>query len=882
MCKMSLCRSLLLMFWALPLLASSLRLSVKDAAGLPLTASGRIRASASGIVTAFETGADGLKLWPDLPAGRYRIEITANNFAPQTIDIDLRAAAVLERTVTMTIGPSNFQLDVVSTTPLSGIDRDAAEIPAVIQTATSADLANSGALNLPDYLSRRINGVYLNEIQGNPFQMDLSYRGFTVSPLLGTPQGISIYFDGVRMNQPFGDIISWDLIPTNAISELSLVPGSNPLFGLNTLGGAIALETKDGRRHPGTEIQLGSGAFARKTANLEHGGSNRHGFDWFASTSLFFEDGWRDSSPSNVRQFLGKLGHQTSNSSLAITASYANNSLTGNGLQEHRLLAANRTSVYTKPDQNNQRSPFLNLRGRRALPGRWSLAGNLYYRHIDAATLNGDINEGSLDQSLYNLSGADQAALRAAGYSGFQTSGYTPFPYWRCIAQVLLRDEPEEKCNGLINRSQTQQANYGLSGQLSWQGNQHQLTVGAAYDGNRVGFLQSSQFGYLTPDRSVIGQPAFSEDDRVDLKSRIHTASLYATDTITAFKRWHLTLSGRYNRSRIDNRDRILPGGGPGSLDGNHLYQRFNPAVGLTFRGGASWNAYFGYAEGSRAPTAIELGCADPNSPCRLPNALAGDPPLKQVVTRTFEAGLRGGLEGTLKWNIGWFRAANRDDLLFVASQQTGFGYFKNFGGTRRQGLESAFQGNLGRFTWGANYTWLAATFESPEQVNGAANSTSSNPGFDGIIRIEPGARIPMSPRHLGKAYADWTVTRKLTIDLGWSAVARSFARGNENNLHQPDGRLFVGPGENAGFGLANLGARYQLTPRLQFYVQVNNLFDKQYSSAAQLGPTGFDPRGNFIARPFPAVNGEYPLQSSTFVAPGAPRGAWAGLRFRF
>lgn len=82
--------------------------------------------------------------------------------------------------------------------------------------------------------------------QGNPFQPDLNFRGFTASPLLGTPQGLSVYMDGVRLNQPFGDVVSWDLIPRSVIGSIALMPGSNALFGLNTLGGALAIQTKDG------------------------------------------------------------------------------------------------------------------------------------------------------------------------------------------------------------------------------------------------------------------------------------------------------------------------------------------------------------------------------------------------------------------------------------------------------------------------------------------------------------------------------------------------------------------------------------------------------------------------------------------------------------
>ena len=115
-------------------------------------------------------------------------------------------------------------------------------MPAPVQTATQLEIARSGALDLADFMNRQFNGVHLNEMQGNPFQPDLNYRGYTASPLLGTPQGVSVYMDGVRQNQPFGDVVSWDLIPRNAISEVTLMPGSNPVFGLNTLGGALSIQ----------------------------------------------------------------------------------------------------------------------------------------------------------------------------------------------------------------------------------------------------------------------------------------------------------------------------------------------------------------------------------------------------------------------------------------------------------------------------------------------------------------------------------------------------------------------------------------------------------------------------------------------------------------
>lgn len=884
-----------------------IQITVKDSSGAATVASGLIQSQATGYRRSFQTDAQGVFKLTGLPLGTYQLRISKYGFAPHTAPIELRSTAPVTHTAELAVGVTNFAVSVVSATPLAGLDQALSEVPAPTQTATDRDIEASGALDLSAFLNRRFNNIFLNEIQGNPLQPDLNYRGFTASPLLGTPQGISVYMDGVRLNQPFGDVVSWDLIPRVAVAEMAFIPGSNPLFGLNTLGGALSLRTKDGISHPGTTVQLQGGSFGRKMADLEHGGSLANGFNWFLASSLFFEDGWRESSPSNVRQFFGKFGSQRERTSVNLTLAYNNNSLIGNGLQEQRFLERDFKSVFTKPDLTANRAPFVNLNLRRSLTSTVSFSGNAYFRHIRTRTLNGDINEDSLDQSVYQPNAAERAALAAAGYSGFPTAGETaantPFPRWRCIANALLVDEPAEKCNGLLNRSRTQQRNYGLSGQMSWLGNlgahRNQLTVGAAYDGNSVGFTQSSELGYLNPDRSVTGVAAFGDgvtggdedgepyDTRVDLSGRIHSGSVYATDTLTMADKLSLTLSGRFNRTTIDNRDQIRPQAGTGSLTGKHTFSRFNPAVGATYKLASLVSLYGSYTEGNRAPTSIELGCADPNAPCKLPNAMAGDPPLEQVRTRTFEAGVRGSGEGALRWSAGWFQSANRDDILFVASEQTGFGYFKNFEKTRRQGLEFDANGRMGRVTLGGGYTFLDATFQSEEEVNGTGNSTNEEaedgtPGTEGTIEIEPGNRIPLTPRHMVKAYADLQVTSKFLLNLGVVGISSSFARGNENNQHKPDGRYYLGEGTSPGYAVANLGARYQIHSRVQLFVQVNNLFNRRYYSGAQLGPTGFTAAGNFIARPFPAINGEFPLQGVTFYAPGAPRGAWTGLRFRF
>ncbi len=747
---------------------------------------------------------------------------------------------------------------IVSTMPIPSMSQPLSEIPSAVQTANSADLANSQALDLSSFMNQRLGGVYVNEVQGNPYQMDVNYRGFTASPLLGTPQGFSVYMDGVRLNQPFGDVVSWDLMPRSAIANMTLMPGSNPLFGLNTLGGALAVQTKSGLTHAGTSVQTTLGSGQRRSVALEHGGRNDKGLHWFVTGHVFNEDGWRDASPSRVRQMFGKLGWKNGPTDVALTVSHANNLLIGNGMQEERMLANDYRSIYTKPDETHNRSTLLNLTGKHVVNDTTLLAGNAYYRTMQTRTLNGDVNDGALATDFVDA-----------------------FPSATCLQQVQLAGagHADQECTGLSNRSQTLQKNDGFSGQLTLLDDlvsyKNQFTTGLAYDTNRTDFKQSSEYGYLNADRSVTGTQAFVDelDPNVHLKGKASTWSLFATDTVSIRNNWHLTMSGRYNRTHMANSDQILPGGGAGSLDGNHVFQRFNPAMGMTYAWTPALAAYVGYNEGNRTPTSIELGCADPANPCKLPNAMAGDPPLKQVVTKTWEAGLRGAFSRQTQWTAGVFRAQSTDDILFVAAPNaSSFGYFKNFGKTQRQGLELGLNSQQGALKWAAQYTLLKATYQSTEELGGASNSTNSG----GNITINPGNTIPLIPKHMLKLHADYAWSDAWNTGLGMTVFSGMYARGNENNQHAADGDELLGSGRTTGYAVVNFNAGYKATQNTQWLLNVMNVFNRRYATAGQLGPAAFRANGQQF------VSSSTREQHSMFVAPGAPRSVWLSMRHTF
>jgi outer membrane receptor protein involved in Fe transport len=892
--------------------AGEIRLQVKDPSGAVVAASGTLRNQGGAVSRSFRTDSQGASTLSNLPYGSYRLEVGATGFATASLLIDVQSGTPVSRTVTLDVGTQSSRVNVVATTPLAGTDLATDQIAGPVQTATASDIEQSGSLALSDFMNRRMNGVYLNEMQGNPFQPDVNFRGYTASPLLGTPQGLSVYLDGVRQNQPFGDVVSWDLIPQNAISEFVLTPGSDPLFGLNTLGGAVSIKTKDGVNNPGINGTLLYGSSGRKEVQAEYGGGKATGFNWFLAGTGFHESGWRYDSPSDVRQGFARVGWRTDKTDLAVTGSYAYNTLLGNGLQDYRLLEQNYSSSYTVPDSIADRSPSVTFIARHTFSNALTFSGNAWFRNIRTEGINPNFNTDAFGNQIFQPNASEQATLTAAGYTGFPTSGAnasnTPFPQWRCIANALEQNDPDERCDAVTIYSKEVQNEFGVSGQFTWITSpslgRNQFTAGGSLDRGSINYTQNTAYGYLNPNYTITNVPAWQDgstnnpvDSRVNLHGLTPNGSFYFTDTITLLRTLNLTVSGRYNRETVDNSDRINPVAGPGSLTANYVFQRFNPSVGLTWSPYSWLNAYARFSQGSRAPTSIELGCADPANPCSLPNALASDPPLNQVVTDTWEAGLRGKPESfawakNLSWNIGAFRADNHDDILFVNSAILGTGYFQNFGETRREGVYASLAGTIGRINFGFDYTFLSATYQNAGVLDGGANNTSDSalagyPGLDGNIYINPGNRIPLIPKQSGKAYMEIRATSRLMFNLNEVIASSEYARGNENNAYQADGVYYLGPGVVPGYAITNVRAHYDVTKHIQLAVEIDNLFDHHYYTAGQLANTGLTAQGTVTTRPFPAYTtgpfaGSYPAQSVIFFSPGAPLRAWVELGLKF
>lgn len=505
--------------------------------------------------------------------------------AAQTETADAQRITIFGRRISSDVGP------------LPGLRLERNQIPANLQTLSGEDVRRSGATNIADLLNSQLQSISINDYTGNPFQRDISFRGFSAGPQIGTPQGLSVFFDGVRVNEPFGDVVNWDLLPMNAIDRLDLFPGSNPVFGLNTLGGALSLRTKSGFNAPGVDGKLSVGSFGRRHGELSVGANNET-LAGFAALNLYDEDGWRDDSPSRVRQLFvrGDLRHR--GHTLTLSGLVVENDLIGNGLIPIELFRERPQTVFTSPDQAVNRVAQLSLQGAFRIDERYSVTGQMYRRDSRRRGLNGDAWEGFEDL----ISGTDIVPpliffgrrlpavlplcrlLDANGdgrpdstvpLNGPQGTGCDLQPY-----ETVQADGPRNGGHvtatgalqvptsgvvagtpiGLLTRTQLAQVVDGVGLQFNANLDTHKWLVGAAYDRSRAAYRMTQQLAMMDARHRVYAAPdeiapefgvASIELPINDFDGKQATASLYFSDTWTVREDVHLTIAGRYNHTRV-------------------------------------------------------------------------------------------------------------------------------------------------------------------------------------------------------------------------------------------------------------------------------------------------------------------------------------------
>lgn len=748
---------------------------------------------------------------------------------------------------------------VVASTPTRGAELPESQVAGSVQQVGAEQIRSAHGTTLADVLQQNVAGISLNESQGSSFMPDVSYRGFTASPLLGLPQGLAVYQNGTRLNEPFGDTLAWDLIPEFAIQEATLVTGLNPTYGLNALGGALSLRMKNGFSASGVHAMGSVGSFGRLRGSLE-AGVERAGWAMYAGGDALGERGWRDHSPSSLQRLYLDVRRREESYEVALNATLAHSALTGNGPAPLELLEERRQAVFTYPDETHTTLALLGAEGSWSLYRGLELSATAFFSSSIRRTLNGDAAElGPCPQDPGVLCEADQEDDAAAepGEQG-EVDALGIEPVTSASGGAIPAEAGGEAA---YNTTRTVSVSGGGTLQLVSrqrlfeQKNQVTLGLSAARAMNR--FRQRSEVGTFTSDRGVTGSGYFRGDPAGEVSLRVHSIQLgaYVTDTFELLPHLFLTLSGRMNWFQIQLRDREL-----GDLNGEHTFARFNPAVGVAYSPTPGLVVYANYFEANRAPTAAELSCADPVAPCRLPNAFLSDPPLEQVVTRSAELGSRWRRQfeqgAEVSASVAAFVARNLRDIQFVAGSLVGTGYFLNAGQTQRIGLELALSARLGRVEPYLRYELLRATFESSLVLPGANHPEATATEDGNVIFVEPGDRIPAFPLHSARLGADVKPFEELSLGASVNLASSQYYRGDEANL--------LGP--LPGYATLNARASYAVAALATVFVRADNLLCAEHSTFGLLGqpdevlPDAEDPR---------------------FTAPAPPFAVWVGLELQ-
>ena len=657
----------------------------------------------------------------------------------------------------------------------------------------------------------------------------------------------------MRINEAFGDTVNWDLIPTAAIKSVTLVT-NNPAYGLNALGGAIDIQMKNGFNYHGAEIDTMGGSFGRVQSSAQWG-QQYDNVAVYGALEGAHDDGFRNFSQSDIRRFYGDVGVRNGDAEVHFNMGVAKNDLGAPAAVPVELLQQFWGATYTTPQTTSNKVGYANLTGKFDITPTWTVEGIAHVRFFDQSTVDG------------NPTGTQPCADPT-----LLCFGDTSTPANNLMGVQLANPFPSNAVLGEIDRTTTRSITSGASVQATNTdelfGHGNHFVVGGSLDTSVTHFGSSAELGTFDPSGNFVlngsgiflgtsGSPV--SDGPVSLRAANTYTGLYALDTFDVTKAFSITAGGRYNVAQIDLQDQLGQ-----ALNGNETYTRFNPIIGGTYKITPGLTAYAGYSEANRAPTPLELECADPNRPCILATFLVADPPLQQVVSRTVEAGFRGTQDlsiGSLSWKVGAYRAENSNDILEVPNSiLQGFGFFTNVGSTRRQGIETEVTLKSKQLQFYASYTLVDARFLDAFQLS--SNSPFADP-TTGNIQVLPGDVIPAIPRHRVKVGIDYNVTD------AWKCGG---------DMLYFSSQYFVGDASNQApqlpaYTVFNLHSSYQIDKNVQVYARLDNVFDNRYATYGTFFDINAIP--NF-------ANGGAAFTNPDSLSPARPRALYVGLKATF
>src|SRR5438309_7083256 len=611
------------------------------------------------------------------------------------------------------------------------------KVPAAVQLIDRSELQRAGPASLPDSLAGQVPGFTLSDEQGNSYQPDLSLRGFQATSVTGVPQGVSVFLDGVRVNEPTAEEINFDLLPTEDLARIEVVPGPSVLFGRNTLAGALNLITERGKEGGAAfaEVARGSAGFESYRARL----SGRKGpVDLYLSGSETREDGWRDASQARLSKAFGKLGFRDGGTDLTLSYQFVDNRIAQAGPLPASELSRDRAANYTPGDFFAPRLHQLALNVKHDLGDRLTISANGFGRMLHVEQFN--VNLAAEDSRLFSHTVSAGSTVQLdytaplLGRWNLLTAG---FEYAHSDVDVQVFD-PE----------------------LDTHVADRQDTAGAYFQ-----------------DTFQLARSALRERDELILTTAL---------------RWD------WVRHRIGDESPARPGREDAS--GAPAFRRLDPLIGLNYNLSPEHGLYLSFSQGFRAPALLELTCASPAAICPgLQAGTAPDPPLTPVRATNYEIGVRTRPLPWLSGQLSAYRTDVFDDIFSISPAGTTGVYFQNVGKTRRQGIEASLRGKPAGWlgAW-ATYALTKATF-AEDVALATPRPTSDCNGSSCTQHVRAGNEFPLVPRHRAGVGLELQPTGWLSLSLSGTYVSSQWLRGDEENVTSKlDGYFWLDGGVRA------------------------------------------------------------------------------------
>lgn len=725
---------------------------------------------------------------------------------------------------------------MVGTSPLSGKDISD-DLPYQVQIFGTEDLQDAGQGSIANLLDRRASGVNINHAQNNPLQPDLQVRGFTASPLLGAPQGLALYLNGVRINEPFGDTVNWDLLGASFIDRLALISGANGAYGLNALGGSLLVTSKTGFNSEGSQLSASTGSFDRHQGSVGHGGNDGR-WGWFVGADAFEETSWRDFSASSAYNAYASLSLRDGPLEWDLFGFAGDTDLRGNGGAPEQLLERDREAVFTHPDITENQLAMASTQLRWQLDDYSTLRGSIFFRNNNTESFNGDGSE--FEECDAGLAGFlcedDEDEAVADQFGNFVSSSF----------------------NAINNLSQREQQSWGGTAEFHrrWMlgDREHHSSLGVDFYRGSTEFRSVVEFAQLRANRSTTRSGRLHSEGDTELDTVVESAAVYWIDRFAISDQSEMTLSARYNTIAVTTADQS---GDDPALNADHRFSGLDGGIGLRYVLSEVTDFYGSLHQSSRSPSPVELACSHPEAPCTLPNTFLADPPLDRVIARNLEFGLKQQKGQLSEWRLSTFLTRIEDDIVFqtTGGVSSNEGFFSNASDTQRLGLSAQLVTGSDSLRWRLLYTWLRATFEDDFLV-----SSPNHPfAVDDRIPVAAGDSLPGLPRHSLTLASDWRLST--TLSWRWDAHYQSgvYLRGDEGNLDE----------KTDDFVVVNTELRYQPQASLELFLSIHNLFDAEFETFGLYGEPD---------EVLPELNSG----NNRFLSPNEPRGAWLGLRYEW